>query len=359
MTQFRTRRMEYADEAEFNEIYNGLLIAEKMTPRPLDVMRRIWHAGPGGPVHSWIVEAKTGSGNWKIVAHHGLCPIRYTMGDRDFLFAKTVNSFLIPEYRNKFLYLRFEKRCLAEVENLFDATFTLAAAVTHMRAALGYETDIRELDLERGLQPFEIVSRMLIRLAGRYPMTIAPLARRWSNWRTHHPVLVLNELDSGAAIFSPFFQNFWSQTRAMAGLAPRRDAADLAWRFWDMPGERTTLIHEGREGVQAYCILRRANSFHFLLEDIFLSRPEPGLLLSFLKSIFTWCGRSGGLMISFMTTIDGQPPVMLEVYRRNMGISLSRHYRDNHMSRRLTARGRERLGPTWPPCNVTPMVAMA
>jgi hypothetical protein len=359
MTQFRTRRMEFADEAEFNEIYNGLVIGIRKTPRPLEVMRHIWHAGPGGPVHSWIVEAKTGPGNWKIIAHHGLCPIRYTMGDQDFLFAKTVNSFLIPEYRNKFLYLRFEKRCLAEVENLLDATFTLAAEATRMRAALGYETDIPELDLERGLQPVEIASRVLIRLASRYPMAIAPLARRWSNWHALGPELALNDLDSGAAISSLFFRDFWSQTRVRAGLAPRRDAADLAWRFWNMPEERTTLIHEGREGIQAYCILRRANSFHFLLEDIFLSRQEPELLLLFLKAIFAWCGRNGGLMISFMTTADGQSPVMLEVYRRNMGKSLSWHHRDNHMSRKLTARGLARLGPAWPPCNVTPMVAMA
>jgi hypothetical protein len=47
--QFRTRRIEPGDEPIVNYLLNGL-VKGTLPPRPLDVMRRIWHEGPGGPV---------------------------------------------------------------------------------------------------------------------------------------------------------------------------------------------------------------------------------------------------------------------------------------------------------------------
>jgi len=361
MIRFRTRRMGPSDEVLFNDTYNAL-VQDRRAPRPLEVMRRIWHEGPGGPVRSWLIEAQEDGGEWRLAGHHGLCPIRFTRGPDEFVFAKTVNTFLLPEFRGKFLYLRFELKCLAEVEHEFDATYTLTSSVIRMRGAIGYDTSIEELAFEQGLHRPHIIARLLMRATWRYPHSPAPLASRlWCaralQRRTH---LSLLALDGQAAMTSAFFADFWDQARLTSGLAPRRDIADLAWRFWAMPDpRRTTLAYSWADGERAFCIVNQVADFHFTMEDIALTAPRPDLLEQFVDAVFDWCACHGGLMISFMTTPDSQPSSMLEVYQRRMGRPLNRRHRDQHMSRRLTQRGRERLNGEWPACNVTAILAMA
>jgi hypothetical protein len=357
MTRFHTRRMEPGDAPALNDAYNGLGVAPF---RPLEEMQRLWRGGPGGPMKSWIVEADEGAG-WRLVGHHGLCPMRFTLGGQDLLFAKTVNSFLSPEFRHRFVYPRFEQRCLAEVEREFDATYTLAGFVTQMRAALGYDTDILELDFEQGLRAPAFLSRLAMRLAWRssyIKSLIAPLRSRRAVVRRKSK-LALTELNSAAARGSHFFADFWDEARLSAGLAPRRDTADLAWRFWDAPGRLTTLTAAWPCGTRGYGIVSSSDGLHFTLEDIFLSAPCAELLAELLESLLSWCADQGGLMVSFMTTADSQTPKMLAVYRRKMGANLSGHHRDQYISRRLTALGRERIGPYWPPLNITAITAIA
>lgn len=353
MTRFRTRHMTPDDAPVLNGVYNNLQVAPF---RPLEEMRQIWFGGPGGPVKSWIVEADSGAG-WQLVGHHGLCPVRFTLGERDLLFAKTVNSFLLPDFRNRFVYLRFEQRCLAEVEREFDATYTLAQYAVRMRAALGYDTSTLELDLERGLRRPEVIARLLMRQVWRFPCI-----RTFCTWHAlpgRKSSLALTELDNAAAKSSRFFADFWDEARSTAGLAPRRDAADLAWRFWDRPGRRTTLTHTWLCGTRGYGIVNTSDGLHFTLEDISLSTPRPDLLETLLDSILSWCADRHGLMLSFMTTVESQSPQMLAAFRKQLRGSLSRRHRQQHVSRRLTALGRERIGETWPPMNITPMAAIA
>jgi hypothetical protein len=356
MTRFRKRRMEPDDAPAFNDAYNSLSVAPF---RPLDEMQRLWHGGPGGPVKSWIVEVDEGAG-WRLIGHHGLCPVRFTLGERDLLFAKTVNSFLLPEFRNRFVYLRFEQRCLAEVEREFDATYTLAQLAVKMRAALGYDTSILELDFEQGLHSPAVLSQLVMRLAWRSACIKSFMGLRpWRALPRRKSALALSELNDTVARQSHFFSGFWDDARLTAGLAPRRDSADLAWRFWDAPGRRTTLTATWPCGTRGFSIVGSIDGFHFTLEDIFLSAPRPDLLQAFLDAILTWCADNGGLMLSFMTTVDSQPPEMLAVYRRRLGESLSTRHRGQHVSRRLTTLGRERIGPSWPPCNITAIAAIA
>ena len=353
MTRFRTRPMTLDDAPAFNDAYNSLNVA---TFRPLEEMLRLWRGGPGGPIRSWIVEAENGAG-WRLVGHHGLCPVRFTLGDCNLLFAKTVNSFLLPDFRNRFIYLRFEQRCLAEVEWEFDATYTLAELAVRMRGALGYESTTVELDLEQGLRSPEMLSRVLMRMIWRQPGV-----KTFGAWRLlprRKCPLPLTELTGGAARNSPFFTSFWDEARKTAGLAPRRDAADLGWRFWDRPGACTTLTCHWPCGARGYAIVRTGDGVHFTLEDIFLSTPRPALLKVLLDAILSWCADKGGLMLSFMTTAESQPPQMLAVFQDRLKESLSARHRDQHVSRRLTALGRQRIGAEWPPMNITPMAAVA
>ena len=352
MTRFRTRRMEPGDAQALNDAYNSLGVSPF---RPLTEMQRIWHGGPGGPVKSWIVEADDGAG-WRLIGHHGLCPIRFTFDKQDLLFAKTVNSFVLPEFRHRFVYLRFEQRCLAEVEQEFDATYTLAGLAVPWRGALGYDTSTPELDFEQGLRSPQLLSRILLR-AARHSRLIVSL-RPWAllpRYRSLEATVELN--DPGCN--SGFFVDFWDQARITAGLAPRRDIADLTWRFWDRPGHHATLIQKWPCGTRGYGIVRTSDHLHFTLEDIFLTTPQPAFLRALLKGILSWCADCGGLMLSFMTTAESQPPQMLAVYRQQLGSSFSIRHRSQHLSRRLTARGLERIGSQWPPMNVTAVAAIA
>jgi hypothetical protein len=353
MTRFRTRRMMPADMPALNDAYNSL---GESPFRPLEEMKQIWRGGPGGPVKSWIVEADGGTG-WQLAGHHGLCPVRFTLGARDLLFAKTVNSFLLPDFRSRFVYLRFEQRCLAEVEREFDATYTLAQYAVRMRAALGYDTGTVEMDFEQGLRVPGILSRLLMRLVWRFPH--ARTLRPWHVLPKRKSALALLEMDGATARNSRFFADFWNEARATAGLAPRRDVTDLAWRFWDRPGQRTTLIHTWPCGTRGYGIVGTSDGLHFTLEDIFLSAPRPDLLETLLASIQSWCADKGGLMLSFMTTAESQSPQMLAACHKQLNTSLSRRHREQHVSRRLTTLGRERIGEAWPPMNITPLAAVA
>lgn len=126
MSDLRTRRLEPADEPAFNEAFCRFIRTRyHRRPRSLEHMRWIWHGAPGGDAESWIVEARE-AGQWKIVGHHGLCPIRFTCGDEDWLCAKTMRTFLMPEYRDRFLYLRFEQERLADAAQRFDALYSTA-----------------------------------------------------------------------------------------------------------------------------------------------------------------------------------------------------------------------------------------
>jgi hypothetical protein len=341
------------DASVLNDAYNSLKVAPFRT---LEDMGQIWRGGPGGAVKSWIVEADSGAG-WQLIGHHGLCPVRFTLGARDLLFAKTINSFLLPQFRNRFVYLRFEQRCLAEVEREFDATYTLVQDAARMRAALGYDTGTLELDLEQGLHAPAILSRLLMRMIWRFPP--AGSARVWRLLPRRKSPLALTELDDATAQRAPFFAGFWNEARLVAGLAPRRDAADLAWRFWNRPGRRATLTHVWPCGTRGYGIVNTSDGLHFTLEDIFLTAPRPELLGALLDSILAWCADKGGLMLSFMTTAESQPPQMLAACLARFSESLSRRHRHHHLSRRLTALGRERIGEEWPPMNITPITAVA
>jgi hypothetical protein len=355
--RFRTRRMESGDEGHVNDLFNRL-VADTLAPRSLDVMRRIWYGGPAGPVRSWVAEARGANGEWRIIGHHGLCPVRYTLGEKDLIFAKTANSFLLPEFRGKFLYLRFEQRCLEEAEDLFDATYSLLPARARLRAALSYDVDLQSLSLEKGLRTPDVLSRLLVRLAWRYPRFPARQVAWVLGARSPRQLpLTLVEFDSEAATSSSFFASFWDEARLVAGLAPRRDIADLSWRFWKMPGaRRTTLTYTWPGGIRGYCIIDHTKPLHFTLEDIFLTVPKPDLLQQFLDAIFAWCAGRGALMLAFWTAVGGQPLPLMKIYRRNFDDSLSRRHRDGPLARRLTSRGRERLGVEWPACNITSIV---
>jgi hypothetical protein len=350
MTAFRTRRFEAGDELELNAVFNQITRGDSKRPlRPLDHMRWLWHRAPGGPTDSWVVEAEDNDG-WKIIGHHALTPVRFTYGDEDWLCGKTMNTFLLPEFRDKFLYLRFEQGCLREADARFDATYSIAPGTSRLRTAFGYENMGNWILLERGFQPFNRICRALADLTGRcsYRARVGLLraSASISAAPKRRPSLEFVEHSAAEAASSRFFADFWTEARREAGMAPRRDAADLEWRFWKHPGfEGSTLTYEWPEGGRAYFILDNTagDSAVYSLVDFFITPADPRRLDCILDALFVWCARRGALALDFFTTTRGLPPQLLEVFLRKMKPSVMRRVGpEKELPRRVTPLGRAR-----------------
>ena len=350
MTAFRTRRFEASDELELNAVFKQITRGDsKRPPRPIEQLRWLWYNAPGGSTDSWVVETEEDTG-WRIIGHHALTPIRFTFGDEDWLCGKTMNTFILPEFRDKFLYLRFEQRCLREADARYDATYSIAPGTARLRTAFGYENIGNWIRLERGLQPLHLICRGVAELAGRYSYRArVGLLRAFgsiSALPTRTPVLELEEYTAAEAVSSQFFADFWDEARGEAGMAPRRDAADLDWRFWKHPGfEGTTLTYSWPEGGRAYFILDNTagHSAVYSIVDFYITPANPQRLDQVLDALFIWCAQRGALAVNFFTTPRGLPPQLLDVFIRKMKPSLMQRFEPaKELPRRFTPRGRGR-----------------
>jgi hypothetical protein len=324
MSRFRTRRFQPRDEGELNDRF--VEIAQERLPggsRSVELMRWLWYRAPGGRAQSWVVEAENPDGSWKIVGHHGLCPVRFTLGERDLVCAKTTNTFLLPEFRSKFLYLRFEQQCLEEARPHYDAVYSCGPGTFRLRKPLGYGVEDTWISLEHGSHCLDLTSRLFSRFVKKFPR--APwiqMARAWaaaSVRTTPKPPFEWIEYTPAEAMQSPFFADFWQQARCEAAMSPRRDVADLAWQYWLRPDSSfATLVHSWEAGARAYCIVETSNPFLYSLFDIFVTPMRPDLLDAVLRSLFIWCARRGALTLCFNTTLRGQTPELMQVFLQRM-----------------------------------------
>jgi len=360
MSPLRTRRFQPGDEVQIRDL---LIKVKRGHPtvcnKSLEFMRWQWLHAPGGPMDSWIIEAEEPDGSTKIVGHHGLCPTRFTFGDVDLLFAKTSNTMLLPEYRSKFLYLRFEQECLREADRRFDATYCCAPGTARLRSQLGYVSCSHWIHMVRGLQTPEMISRILGFVANRYSSFSWNKIKRSiaavSSSLNSRLLLSLMEYSPIQAAQSDFFADFWSSARLVAGMSARRDVQDLTWRFWQRPGFRySTLINTWEGGARAYCVVNITDPLIFHLEDIFVSPPRADLLQMFILAVFAWCARKGALLLRFSTTTDGQPKEFLDVFSRYMHLSPLRPFRPEvDFPRRFSSQGKSKLGRANVPSNAT------
>lgn len=324
MARLRTRRFSVGDEAALNDVY--LHFVSDRWPnaaRSLPLMRWLWYESPAGPADSWLVEAENADGSWRIVGHHGLCPMRFTLGDVDLVCGKTTNTFLMPEFRSEFVYLRFEQQCLAEVRSKYDITYSNAPGVTRLRQALGYVKHDSWIELEHGSARFDLATRGVMRLVQH--RRHAPWTQLARAWRTialqtaRRPPFSLVEYSPDEAAASAFFSDFWPQARGEAGLSPRRDVADLSWRYWKRPGARVaTLVHTWASGARAFALVDVAYPYNFSLLDFFVTPMRADLLDAFLDALFCWSLQRGALTLRFGTTASGQPAHFMDVFRKRM-----------------------------------------
>jgi len=360
MSQLRIRRYRPGDEVQIRDLLTRIRGGEAAAcHKSLELMRWQWLHAPGGPMDSWVIENEETDGSWKIVGHHGLCPVRFTFADEDLLCAKTTNTMLAPEFRSRFLYLRFEQECLKQTDERFDATYSCAPGTARLRSQLGYVNGCHWVHLARGLQSPEMISRTLGLAASRYPCFSWREIKRATLWLSS-PVafksrLPLQEHGSIEASESRFFTDFWSSARRSAGMAPRRDVADLAWRFWQRPDSKySTLTCSWEGGARGYCVINIADLLVFRLEDIFIVPSRVDLLEAFIGAVFEWCASQGALLLRFSTTTDGQPEELLNVFARHMHLPLFRHFRPpTEFPRRFSPRGKSKIGNTSLSWNAT------
>jgi len=300
-------------------------------------------------MESWVVEAEEKAG-WRIVGHHALSPVRFTFGGEDWLCGKTMNTFLLPEFRDKFLYLRFEQRCLREADARFDATYSITPGTVRLRTALGYESIGNWIRLERGLQPLHLICRAIAGFADRYSYRArVSLLRAFaaiSATPKRSNSIELVEYANEEAASSRFFADFWAEARGEAGMAPRRDVADLEWRFWKHPGfEGTTLTYSWPGGGRAYFILDNTagHSAVYSIADFYITPANSERLDEVLEALFVWCAQRGALAVNFFTMPRGLPPQLLEVFLRKMKPSpLERLEPAKEMPRRISPLGKAR-----------------
>jgi len=365
VTVFRTRRTSPADQPELNAVYNRITGRTRMGHiRCLEDMRWIWHQAPGGPADSWIVEAES-NGGWKIVGHHALCPIRFTQGDQEWLCAKTINTFLLPEFRDQFLYLRFERDCLKEAEIRFDVTYSAAPCAARLRKTLGYESSVSWVRFDRGFQPLHLISRAAAAAAGRYSYTaqirLSSFLASISAVPSKLPPIELAEYAPGDNKLPDFFADFWTEARATAGMAPRREVADMEWRFWKRPSfQGNILTYSWPGGGRAYCIIDTSDPMQYSLADFFITHPDPRLFGHLLEALFVWCARRGAFALKFLTTTNGLPLPLMEVVERKMRpFPLRSFMPHSELTRRLSPSAKTRWNGVLPDWNATEFLIVA
>lgn len=194
-----------------------------------------WQQAPAGPGDIWLIEATHPDGQVELIGHHGIMPIRFTWGERDLLFGKTENTMVLPEYRTKILYPRFERRFAAEYEPRYHALFSTMGPVAaiRQRQAMGYVAENYWLDLEQAYWPWGTLVRIVQHPRLRLLRKLVGFMLK-PRLRAAIPDGV-EFLNASEAREEPFLKKYSIRARKNWGISPSRTAEDLAWRYWDNP----------------------------------------------------------------------------------------------------------------------------
>lgn len=352
-TDYRYRRFRDGDAASINGLY------EEITGRRRTVSQFEWQwlKAPGGIAEIWLIEAMVANREPKLIGHHGIMPIRFTNGKDDLLFGKTENTMVLPDYRSRILYPRFEKRFAAEYEGRFDALFSTTGPpeAIRQRRALGYRFSAT---WTRARFPTSkaAIARLLFGAAlhrvfgfraraaeaGRVADNVIKVARAGTPRS-------LRALSDDEAAKDDFFAVFWPRYRSRYGLTPRRDREDLNWRFWSNPYSRhITLVSDGTADDMGYVIIKRSKTARrsVLIEDIVPGDPDESGFARLLESALSWMRENGIAWADFSTTTDSGVAANLagamsprNIYNDRL---LSRFRKDSiaQMPRKITANGR-------------------
>ncbi len=315
--RFRYRPFRPGDEVRINELY--YIVTGRR--RSIEQFRWQWQDAPGGKGEIWLIELVREDGSTKLIGHHGVMPIYFSFGERDLLAGKTENTMVHPDFRNRILYPRFEKKFLSNYEKRFDLLFSTLGppSAIRQRVSHGYEASKQWLHFEWILSYTAILIRIssyLKHLENRSLKSIGHvcyiLSKSFNDWqRSNFASSNINQqlkvLNSEMAKKHPFFDRFWDKARHEYGLTPRRNKCDLQWRFWDNPyGGYTTVLFNDHKS-SGYAIIRNLNNSIYTLEDIVIFPLCSNSLIRFMQNICNLVKTKGGVALRFSTTNDNHP----------------------------------------------------
>ena len=295
--RFSYRQYQDGDSPAINELYF------QVTGRRRTVEEHAWQwlESPAGDSEMWLIEAELDDGSRRLIGHHGIMAEAFTYRGTPVRVGKTENTMVLPEYRQKLLYPRFEKLFLGEYQNRFHALFSTTgpAPAIRLRQAMGYEANQRWVGVYVGIEPF--LSIDLVR--ERRALTPRDLQAR---------IKVASSVSMGGARVtcldgsdSDFdFDHFWQLASPQYGLTPARTRANLQWRFWSNPyvQHHTLKLDDESQGT-AIAIVSVRQGYVLHVDDLYCERPER--LGHFMQLLLSWAAKRLGLRtLASETTTD-------------------------------------------------------
>lgn len=344
------------------EFINALYYRVTGRLRSAEQFRWQWLEAPGGIGEMWLIEAVHADGRIELIGHHGIMPVRFTCGNVDLLFGKTENTMVLPEYRRRILYPRFEKIFASEYESRFHALFSTMGpvAAVRQRKAHGYASEHVWVSCENGVGPFS----SLVRFASRYERSfpLASMFRQNLGWKGKG--ITVRVLDASEARQDTCFDSYWTSAREHWGVAPRRDRADLAWRYWDNPYvSYLTLVFEQRSEMLGFAVVDMPFAGHARIVDVSFLRAEIKCIDTVMNALLIALRRQLGCVLHTMLVTDDFLPSSLDgSFRQHFKPSwLTRLYRahrsseDIYMPRKITQKGVDENVPAAP-WGITPII---
>jgi hypothetical protein len=289
------------DEFAINELYYRIT-GRRRTPAQFSWQ---WLEAPEGPGDMWLIEAVDDEGNVKLIGHHGVMPIAFSRGQADLLFGKTENTMVLPEYRKRILYPRFEKRFSEVYGKRYDALFSTMgpAAAIKQRKAMRYEFPVR-WQTER-LATNGVFSELLF-LGKNFMSKVFKI--RFSPKKSYESLRCHGFLKDDEAASEAFFEDFWAQSKTNFSLAPRRNRKDLAWRFFNNPYKQHLTMVLNEAGIKGYCIISLSQKLagEAFLEDFCVQSNLSSDAEVLLGKLLNSCKMAGIYSLQVLYTDDSE-----------------------------------------------------
>lgn len=300
-----------------------------------------WLSSPAGESEMWLIEAEHENGQKELVGHHGVMAVAFTYRGIPVRVGKTENTMVLPEYRDKLLYPRFERLFLGEYQNRFHALFSTVgpAPAIRLRKAMGYEVKQRWVGIYVGTEPFLSID-LVSEGRARSPRDLRGRIRAAGSATIGGARVIC--LDGSESVFD--FDRFWYQVSPCYGLTPARTRANLEWRFWSNPYvQHHTLKLDDEARGTAIAIVSVRNGYVLHVDDLYCERPER--LGYFFRLLSCWAAKLLGLRtLASETTTDSFgyfsacKPRMISWAHRVAGRTDA--LQDRFMPRKVTSLGR-------------------
>ena len=282
--RFSYRKYQDGDAAAINALY----FAVTGRIRTIEQHAWQWLQSPAGESEMWLIEAELDDGGTRVIGHHGVMAEEFSYRGATIRVGKTENTMVLPEFRDKILYPRFEKTFLKQYEGKFHALFSTTgpAPAIRLREAMGYKFNHEWKALYFGNEPSLSASMVLDRLWPRKPLSLTQvLSSAAPNCIDGTQIQVIKPNDP-----SFDFDDFWAKVAPGYGVTPQRTRANLNWRFWSNPYHtHITVKLSSTERGTCICVISSHSGHCLFLNDVYTDRPEN--TPHFLDRLSDWARR--------------------------------------------------------------------